>query len=233
MEAFITLLNQALVSVTSAVSVYSPRLLVAIITALVGYLIARLVRSFVISLLEKTRVSLAGSKTPLEHLFENETLGHRIEALVGSVCYWLILLLTAHAVVSLFHIPSLTAVFSTLLVFVSRVSSAVFVFIVGVLLAGLVETVVKKAVQSLNHSNGRVIAKISSYGVTALALLAAIAELGIASQFILILFAGLVFSFSLALGLALGLGSKNLAQQVIESWFSTQLQQPPAKTKKS
>jgi hypothetical protein len=50
-------------------------------------------------------------------------------------------------------------------------------------------------------------------------IMAAIAELRIAQQFISTLFMGFVFTLALALGLAFGLGSKNAVSEMMDEWY--------------
>ena len=49
--------------------------------------------------------------------------------------------------------------------------------------------------------------------------LAAISELGIAQEFILIIFIGFVVMISLGFGLALGLGGKDLVSKILNDWY--------------
>jgi ABC-type nitrate/sulfonate/bicarbonate transport system permease component len=49
--------------------------------------------------------------------------------------------------------------------------------------------------------------------------MAAISELGIAQQFVMILFAGFVVAVSLAAGLAFGLGSKSTVERMMLEWY--------------
>ncbi len=52
------------------------------------------------------------------------------------------------------------------------------------------------------------------------AILAAISELGIAANFINTLITGTIAMLSLGLGLALGLGSKDLVKEILTEWYS-------------
>jgi hypothetical protein len=49
--------------------------------------------------------------------------------------------------------------------------------------------------------------------------LVAIGELGIAKEFINILFIGFIAMLALAFGLAFGLGAKEVVREVLENWY--------------
>jgi hypothetical protein len=90
---------------------------------------------------------------------------------------------------------------------------------IGVLLAGLVEGVVKGALASVDLKTARLMGKIASYTVVTIATLAAFSELKIAESFINILFIGFVAMLSLGFGLAIGLGAKDVIGQALSEWY--------------
>ena len=86
-------------------------------------------------------------------------------------------------------------------------------------LVGIIEGVVKGSIKSIDGKSSRLLGKISSYMVITITLLAAISELGIASEFIYIMFVGFVTTMTLGFGLALGLGGKGLVENIINDWY--------------
>ena len=92
--------------------------------------------------------------------------------------------------------------------------------IVGIIAAGFIEQFVKSALISFDPSTARLAGKFSSYAVVIFALIIAIGELGIAETYINILIIGFVGMLSLSLGLAFGLGSKDLISRVLLDWYN-------------
>src|SRR3989344_2881718 len=86
----------------------------------------------------------------------------------------------------------------------------VLVLTIGVLLAGLVESLIKGAVSQIDAKTSRLLAKIGSYLVVVVSALAAVNELGIAQSLINTLFIVVIATLTLGLGLAIGLGAKDL-----------------------
>ena len=93
------------------------------------------------------------------------------------------------------------------------------VLAIGVLLAGMVEGLVKGALASVDLRSARLMGKIASYTTVTIATLAAFSELQIASSFINILFIGFVAMLALGFGLAIGLGAKDLISVVLAEWY--------------
>lgn len=211
-------LTLGLTYTVAQISSYLPKILAAVIIFVVGLLLARLVRSVVIKTLGAIRFSKVLEKTPAEQFLKNDEIGHKLETGVAGVVYWLLLFVVLHTTVSVLGLTPLSVVLDRVLLYIPHVFSAAFIFILGVLLAGVAETVVKGSLRTIDAHSARLFSKVASYLVVTVASLAAVAELGIASQFILILFVGIVFAASLGAGLAVGLGGKETVEKMLNNW---------------
>ena len=170
------------------VAVYLPRILAALLLLIVGTLVAKLIKRSVVVLLGKMQLSKAIEKTPVDEFLKNADLGQRFEDIFGTVLYWLLMLIVIHTVVTVLGLSSLSFILERILSYLPRVLAAVIVLFFGILLAGVVETLVKGAIRSIDGKSGRTLGKVASYMVVIIAVLAAISELHIAQEFILILF---------------------------------------------
>lgn len=201
------------------VSAFLPRLAAALLILLIGAALARALKGLVIKLLEALKVSSWIDNTPVEHFFKHAEFGQKLEEVLGSIVYWLLMLIVIHTTVSILGLSSLTAVFNRVLAYIPNIISAVIVLFFGVLLAGVVESLIKGSIKTIDGRNARLLGKVSSYLVLVIVVLAAINELKIASEFIMILFIGFVTMLALGLGLAIGLGGQDVVKQVLDKWY--------------
>lgn len=200
-------------------TLYLPRLVGALLILVIGAFVAKALKRLVIRLLETMRLSTMLKNTPIEHFFANAELGQKIEVVLGSIVYWLAMLVVLHTSVAILGLEPISAVLSKILDYLPKVISAVLVLFFGILVAGVVESLVKGSIKTIDGRSSRVLGKVASYLVVALAIMAAVAELGIASDFMLILFIGFVAMLSLGLGLALGLGGQDVVRKALNSWY--------------
>ncbi len=214
-ESLIFLSSQLLTDIV----IYLPKLIISMLVLVIGAALANTFRKVVIKLLETLRVSSAFSKTPVEHFLKDAEVGTKIEDIIGSVLYWLVMLIVIHTTVSILGLESLTIIIGGILTYLPTVVSAVLILFFGLLISGVVESLVKGAIKSVDGKSARLLGKISSYAVMTVTVLAAISELGIAKEFILILFIGFVVMLTLGFGLAIGLGGKDLVSMVLEDWY--------------
>ena len=201
------------------VAVYLPRIFAALLILIIGTALAKAVKKVVVRIFESLRVSDALKQTPLEHFLKNADVTHRIEEVLGNIVYWLAMLVVLHTTVSVLGLVSLTMLLERVLAYIPNVLAAVIVLFFGVLLAGVVESLVKGSIKSIDGKSARLIGKISSYLVVSVAVLAAISELGIAKDFVTILFVGFVTTISLGFGLALGLGGQHVIKDLLGEWY--------------
>lgn len=205
--------------VLSEAAVFLPRALAALLVLIIGGALAQALKRLVIKLFETIRVSAALEKTPIEHFLKNAELSTKIEEVLGSIFYWLLMLVVLHTVVTILGLTSLSVLLERILAYLPRIISSIIVLFFGVLLAGLVESLVKGAIRSIDNRSGRLLGKLSSYLVMTIASLAAVSELGIARDFILVLFIGFITMLALGGGLAIGLGGKDVIGQVLSEWY--------------
>lgn len=201
------------------VSLFLPRILAALLVLIIGAFVAKALRRIVIKVLETFRVSAMLKNTPVEHFVDNSEIGQKVEVIIGSIFYWLVMLIVLHTSVTILGLEPLSAVLNKLLNYLPNIISAILVLFIGTLLAGVVESVVKGSIKTIDGKSSRFLGKIASYLVVSLAVMAAISELGIASEFITIIFVGFIAMLSLGVGLALGLGGQDVVRKALNSWY--------------
>jgi hypothetical protein len=208
----------ALTGFLTQLSIFLPRLIGALLVLILGAAISRWLKSLTVKVLESLRLSRGLKDTPIEAFLQHAEIG-RIEEVIGTIVYWIAMLIVLYATVSLLGLEAVSSVLNQILSYIPNVISAILILFFGVLLAGLVESLVKGAISSVSGKSARLLGKISSYMIVVISVMAAIAQLNIAQQFITMLFTGLVATLAIAFGLAFGLGSKSVVEKMMEEWY--------------
>jgi hypothetical protein len=220
-SSWISGLSPLILQTINELGVFVPRLLAALAILLIGTAIARGVKRLVTRFLETIKVSSIVGNTPIEHFLKNADLTNRIEVILGTIAYWLVMLIVLQTGAAVLGLTPLTDLINRILNYIPNVISAVLILFFGMLVAGVVESLVKGSIRTIDGRSARLLGKIASYLVVTLAALAAVSELGIAKDFIVILFIGFVSTVSIGTGLAIGLGGKTLVEKVLNRWYST------------
>lgn len=201
---------------------FIPQLLLALAGLFLGLVLAKISKRAASRLVSASLASKVLDNTPIDLFLENADLKHKLDEIVGTFVYWLVLMLALYVSAGVLGLYSLVNLLGRLFAYLPNFVSAGVVLLVGVILAGFVEKMSKSALASHDAKTGRLVGKISSYLVISLTMMIAISELGIARDFILILFIGLVLAFTISFGLAVGLGAQETVRQILERWSKNQ-----------
>lgn len=215
--------DYVLATAATSIGLLLPRILGALTALVVGVAVAKLVRGLVVKILRGITFSKFVNRTPLQEALQSDNLGSRIEENIANFIYWLSVLVVIYIMVSILGLGSVTLVLEKILGYIPRVISAMFIILFGVLVAGWVESLVKGAVRAIDHRSSILAGKISSYFIVSLAAITALSELGIAADFLTILFVGFVAMISLGFGLAIGLGGKSVVEKILLGWYEKNL----------
>jgi len=209
----------ALSTFLAQVIIFIPRVLASILLVIIGVAIAKWIRTITSRALKALNLSKGLKDTPVEAFLKDAEIG-KIEEVLASIVYWLFLLLVIHSTAALLGLQTVSVMIGKVFGYIPNVLSAVLILFFGVLLAGIVESLVKGTIRSVSGQSARLLGKVSSYLIMIISTMAAIAELHIAQQFISTLFTGFVITLALAFGLAFGLGGKSVVEKMMQEWYS-------------
>ncbi len=203
---------------------YLPRALAAFFVLTVGWIIGKWLKTLVERGIKQAKLDELVKHSTSSTLLTQVNLPFSPAGVVGSILQAVVVLVFAIVAIQTLGMVFLSDILANLLAYMPRLVVASSIFVLGVVFAGWLETWVKRSLKSLEVPTARLLAKSSSYATVVIATLIALSELGIATVFIELLFAGVVLALALAFGLAVGLGSKDLIHDLIDQWYKTKKQ---------
>lgn len=206
-------------TVFSQIVGFLPNLFGAILVFILGWIIAGWLKRLAVKLFEMVRLAKAVEGTAVETFLKKAEWKGKIEEIIGNLVKWIIVLIFFIAAANILGLSAVSEVLNKILAYLPSVFSAALILLVGTLLSGLVEGLIKGAMGAVDVSTARLLGKITSWIVMVFTILAAISELGIAEKVINTLIIGAVATLTLGLGLAIGLGLKDLVKEVLTEWY--------------
>jgi hypothetical protein len=195
---------------------FLPNVLGFLVLLLVGYLVAKAVRTAVNKILDSLGVDRRLHESPAGKYIENVSPGSRPSHLIGAVAYWSIFLVFLTIAIGALEIPALTGFLNDLIGFLPRIAVAVLIFVVAAAIAGGVAGVVARTMG--DTPTGKLIGTIAPTLIMAIAVFMILNQLRIAPEIVTITYAALLGFLALAGALAFGLGGRDVAAQI---WSST------------
>lgn len=208
--------NQVVVGIIS----YIPSLLGALVLFLLGLILAGWLKSLTVKLLNLTKLGGLIKNATINEFLKNAQITGKIEVIIGEIVRWLTIILFFIASINVLGLTSVSEFLNNIILGIPTLVAAVIILVVGVIIAGFLEKMVKGSLGSSDPAFSRLIGKIVSYATMTLFILAAISQLGIARFFIETTFTGFIAAIALGIGISLGLGSKDLVKTLLDRWYS-------------
>ena len=218
-SAFNFALTSSFNPLVMGIAQFLPRLLGAILTFSLGVILGGWAKAIILKILKTVNFSKSVTSSALQKFFDKAQIKSSLEVILAEVVRGTIILLFFISSVNLLGLTTITQVLTGILAYIPNVISATIILVIGVLLAGIVEKLIKGSLGSVDIKTGRGVAKLASYTVVIFAAMAAFSQLGIAQSLVNTIFIGFVAMLALGLGLSLGLGSKDLVKTILESWY--------------
>jgi hypothetical protein len=192
---------------------FIPNILGFLVILLIGYLIARVVKSIVAKLLERVGLDRTLHESDAGRYVERVSPGASPARLIGSVAFWFIFLFAISAAIGALGIPALSNFIAQVQAFLPNIVVALLIFVVAAALAGAVGAAAHRLMG--DTPTGRIVRAVAPALIMAIALFMVLDQLRIAHQIVTITYAGLIGMLALAGALAFGLGGRDLAAQML------------------
>ena len=183
-----------------------PNLIGAIIVFVIGWLIAKIIARIIKRVLKTIGIDKIGDKLNDIDIVQQSSMTIVPSTLLSKVFYYIILLFVTVASTEVLQVEAVTNLVSDLLAYTPNILVALLLLGVGLLIADLIKGMVQTACESFNIPSSKLIANIIFFLILIVAMISALTQLGIETDFMItvvtIILGGIVLAFSIGYGLA-------------------------------
>jgi hypothetical protein len=190
---------------------YLPVLLGALIILIVGWIVAKIIRSIVNGVLKVVRFDALADKAGISEVLRKGDLKTSARQIVSGLVYWLVIIMVLVMVANALGLPKASDILSNLFAYVPKVIAALLVLVVAMFLASFVSGIVLTVAGNAKLPKPDLLAGISRWAIIIFAVTISLAQLGIAPLLVTATFNIILGGVCLALALAFGLGGKDAA----------------------
>jgi hypothetical protein len=194
-----------------------PALLGALIIVFAGYLLAKVLERLVDRFLRRVGLNKLLERGGVMQAVERSGSHLNPSRVISNLVFWLVMFAVILVAANALGLESLASVFGELVSYIPSVIAAIVIILVGIVLGQFVGGLIAASAGALH--GGRALARVGSGGVILLAVFMALQELGIATEIVTTAFAILFGAIALAIALAFGLGSRELAGEITREWY--------------
>lgn len=201
------------------VGAFLPRLAVALVVLLAGYLLAKAARFAVQRALRAINFHILTERAGIDAFLQRGGTQSDTASVLATLVYWLVILAALVVAFNGLGLTQVTELLSRVMLFVPKVIVAVLILAFGAYFARFVGNAVITYCRGIGVGDGEGLGRLARYAITVFVVMIAFDQLDIGGQIIreafLIVLGGLV----LALALAFGLGGRRWAAAHLERWW--------------
>lgn len=186
------------------------KLIAMLLVLLVGWWISRLIKGLVTRVLRFIKIDDISSSAGIDSFLAKGGLTYSLSELIGVVSYWLALLVTFMVALTTFNLIT-PGLLDRIVSYVPNVIAAIFILILGMFVATVLKTIVHTAATNAGIAHVNVLGKLVEIVIIVFASAIALEQLNIGARIIQMLVSIVLGSIGLAIGLAFGLGCKDIA----------------------
>lgn len=210
-------LNSSFQSLFYGLVTFIPNLVVAIIIFVIGWLIGVGLGRVVAQIVNSLRVDQALRAAGVERVLERAGFQLSSGRFLGMLVEWFFIVVFLVAALDVLHLETVNLfIRDVVLGYLPQVIVAVLILLVAAVVAQASERIAIGAAKAANLRGAGFLGHVARYSIWLFAILAALAQLQVATAFVQTLFTGIVIAASLAVGLAFGLGGQSSAARYLD-----------------
>ena len=194
-----------------------PRVIGFALVLIVGWIISSLFARGVQALLHAVKFNDLARRSGFADFVQKMGVRSDSSGVIASIVKWFVRLITLVVAFDTLGLPAVSNVLQQLLLWLPNLVVALVVLVIGGLAANALSQLVRGTAAQAGFTNPDMLATVTKVAVWGFAIVVAVNQLGIATTLINTLLIGIVGAFSIAFGLAFGLGGRDRAAQVLDT----------------
>jgi hypothetical protein len=215
-DAIFLALSNALNTFLAAI----PQVIGALVIVIIGWLIAGALSRLTTEVLRRA----GADRLFAEHggdVYGARSAQFKPSVVAGELVKWLVRIVFLVAAANVLGLTQVSELLNQVLLWIPNLIVAAIILLLAPLLARFVRGAIEVGAGQMGFTNAPLLGRIAEIAIVAFAVVIAINQIGIAATLVNTLFIGVVGALALAFGLAFGLGGRDVAAQLTQSWYES------------
>lgn len=196
---------------------FAPKLILAIIFFIIGWVLSGLVAKAFENVLSALKIDKLFASIGMDDMLKKMGMNLNSGYFIGQLVKWFIIIAFLVPSLSLMGLDSVSSFLrEDVLMFLPRVIVAAFILIIATVVAEAISKSIVAGSKAMNLRSANMLGTIARYAVWVFAFIIALGQLGVAPAYMQIMFAGIIGMFAVAGAIAFGIGGKDAAARFIE-----------------
>ena len=197
---------------------FMPRLIGALILFIIGWIISVAIGKLIAEILRKIKFNRVFEKGGWKSALEKAEIKVDASSFIGSIIKWVLMIVFLAASIEILGFVQLTGFLRDVLNYLPNVVVAAFIFVIAVIIADILEKVVRAAVEGIKVGYGQIVGAIVRWSIWIFAILAILSQLRIEAAGWIVNLINIAFIGIVAMvAIAFGLGGKEVAAEILQN----------------
>ncbi|MBU1888192.1 MAG: hypothetical protein KKB46_03250 [Candidatus Omnitrophica bacterium] len=199
---------------------FLPTLIGVLVILIVGWITAGFLKNVMVRLLKLIQLDTASEKSGLGDVLRRGGIRHTLSELIGVLIYWLIMLLVFMTSLNALGMTVAAALLDKVIMYIPNVIAAMFILALGIFFSSMIGTVVRTASSNAGIPQAKFLGQLTQIVIMIFAAVITLEQLNIASSILNFAINITLASIGLALAIAVGLGSKDIAGKLMQDFVT-------------
>lgn len=213
--------NQAITQVVGIL----PKLIGMAVVLVLGYVVARIAARFLAAVSEAIGLERAAERSGLQASMKQVGIQRSVSWIVGQIVFWFLMCVFLSAAFNILGLETVSTAMQEIIAYIPRLLVATVVVVVGLLVATFLRGVIATSADRLGISYAEHLASGCYYVLALMTFIAAFDQLGIQFELLKELILIAFGAVALGLGLALGLGGRDVMAGILAGYYTRQRMQ--------
>jgi hypothetical protein len=211
-----TEVREVLQSVWDRIVEFAPNIIGAVIITLIGAIVGMILGYVVTRILQAAKIQSLADQSRFTDVLRRAKLRTDIAELSGTFVKWVVVLAFLIPAAAVLQIEGARDFFEGMLLYVPQVLGVAIFVVIGAIVADVLAKLARVSVDSLGLTLGVIVQALVRWSLYVFIALTAIFALGVAREFIVIIFTGLVAALAIGFGLSFGLGAQGHMNDLVK-----------------
>ena len=208
------------------IGTFLPRLLLALVILIVGWLAAKAVRFAILKALRAINFNVVTEKAGIDSFLQQGGSDIDTIRVLAAMFYWLVILAALMIAFNSLDLAYVTDLIGRVVLFVPRVMVAVVILVFGAYFARFVGAALATYLRNVEIAEAALIGRLAVYAIMVFVIMIALDQIGV-GDIVRHAFLILVAAIALALALAFGIGGQKRAAELLERWSRKAVEEEP------
>ncbi len=196
---------------------FIPTLVSVLLILIIGWILAAIAKKVITRFLKLARLDTVSEKIGIANILTKGDINYTLSEIMGVIIYWLLMLVVLLAAVNALQLTVAAELLNQVILYVPNVIASVFILVLGIFFASIMANTVRTAAANAGIPQARSLGQFSQVIVVIFTIVEALKQLRIDTSIIELLIKATLAALALGIGLAIGLGCKDMAARYVGS----------------